>query len=941
MTALELKRLKGRYTRRMPWSTEALERRVLLCGNIDGTAWAQSAGDVGDPDAGAAAVALPAAEVQAVAPVLDLVESEPNNTAASATPLAAIAEPVTVAAAVGATGDVDFYAFTLGQRSGVFFDLDSRDVGLSASLNGVLTLYNGAGTTNLGSNDNGYDFDTFALSDTSATSPSQDASLYRDLGPGAYVVRVSGVSGTAGAYRLKVRADPLYGSTVPLFESLPGAADTLYLDFDGHDSSTDFWATGHDVNPSLPGVQPFGAYSIPAFDFNGNATEFTPAERLAIENVWRVVAEDFSPFNINVTTRYDGPIADGVVFRLVIGNATGAEIGLRSSNVLGIAGPLDSYAAGGDGDSVAFTFATSFNNVFNFAGMTGVSGEVGAKAVEVGNTASHEFGHALGLRHFGATSPQPNGIMNQPNFGLNRERWAAGRTEPPVVQQDDVAIIGGPTNTFGLRDDDHGDTPAAATGMAASAGGAGYAANGVIGRLDDRDVFRFTAPAAGATTVRVGMAFEHVANLDAELRVYDAAGALVGSHDPANSIFASVHLRLEPGSAYYAEVRSDGQAGELGQYELTVTNTGAISGTVFDDPDGDGTRGAGEPALAGVRVYVDADNDGVRDSTETTVTTDADGRYEFLGLPPGDYSVRQVLAPVLEQTAPASDGPHSVSLTAAAPDAPGRDFASRATPPPPSAVVGRYVFYNNSAFDGGDPAASAMDDAAIEPGKAALVPGGAASFANVTSYSKGINGIMIDVQRLPALTQLSASDFLFAVADPTVPTGWTTTPAPSAITVRRGAVVNDTDRVTLIWADGAIKNTWLRVTALANAATGLAVPDVFFFGNLIGDTGDSSGPAQVTARDLVLVRRNLGNPAAEAVNRYDFNRDGRISALDYVTCRYNIYRSLMLVVAPAAASATTSGTTQLRGAVPYRPPTRQMGDTAGGLLDEQAAVLPA
>ena len=47
------------------------------------------------------------------------------------------------------------------------------------------------------------------------------------------------------------------------------------------------------------------------------------------------------------------------------------------------------------------------------------------------------------MRYGGAT-PQFQGIMQAGDFGLNRERWAAGDTksdEPPVVFQDDVTVI--------------------------------------------------------------------------------------------------------------------------------------------------------------------------------------------------------------------------------------------------------------------------------------------------------------------------------------------------------------------------------------------------------------------------------------------------------------------------------------------------------------------
>ena len=62
-----------------------------------------------------------------------------------------------------------------------------------------------------------------------------------------------------------------------------------------------------------------------------------------------------------------------------------------------------------------------------------------------------------------------------------------------------------------------------------------------------------------------------------------------------------------------------------------------------------------------------------------------------------------------------------------------------------SAVIGRYVFYNDSVFDGHDAAANALDDNAIAADKQALLPGQNAAFANYTNYDHGINGIMVDI----------------------------------------------------------------------------------------------------------------------------------------------------------------------------------------------------
>src|SRR5439155_6060160 len=60
---------------------------------------------------------------------------------------------------------------------------------------------------------------------------------------------------------------------------------------------------------------------------------------------------------------------------------------------------------------------------------------------------------------------------------------------------------------------------------------------------------------------------------------------------------------------------------------------------------------------------------------------------------------------------------------------------------PPATIVGRHVFYSQSAFDGSDPNPTAEDAGAMAPDKEALLPGQAPSFANVTSYTRGINGV--------------------------------------------------------------------------------------------------------------------------------------------------------------------------------------------------------
>ena len=209
---------------------------------------------------------------------------------------------------------------------------------------------------------------------------------------------------------------------------------------------------------------------------------------------------------------------------------------------------------------------------------------------------------------------------------------------------------------------------------------------------------------------------------------------------------------------------------------------------------------------------------------------------------------------------------------------------------PPARVVGRHVFYNHSAFDGGDAAANAADDGAVASDKQPLLAGQPATFASVTSYGKGINGVMVDVASLPHGETLTADDFDFGAAG-----------NPVSIEVRRGAGVDGSDRITLTWRDynpqdasplpQAVANGWLTVTVKANRHTGLAAPDVFSFGNLVGDTGDSATTFRVNALDLGGVKRAL-NASSTGTGRFDFNRDGRVNALDLGMVKANLNRTL-------------------------------------------------
>ncbi|HEX8524490.1 MAG TPA: DUF6531 domain-containing protein, partial [Tepidisphaeraceae bacterium] len=205
-----------------------------------------------------------------------------------------------------------------------------------------------------------------------------------------------------------------------------------------------------------------------------------------------------------------------------------------------------------------------------------------------------------------------------------------------------------------------------------------------------------------------------------------------------------------------------------------------------------------------------------------------------------------------------------------------------------SSIVGRNLFYNNSAWDGNTPAASAKDDSAIATDKTALLGNQTASFANYSSYSRGINGVMVDIQDLPTSAKLTKDDFEFYLGNSADDTFWTSAPDPVSISVRRGAGKKGSDRVTIIWKDAAILKQWLQVVVRPTDQTGLSEPDIFYFGSAPGETGNDAS-TRVNSTDEILIRWNpktLLNPAA-ITDHYDINRDKKVDGTDQVLARNN------------------------------------------------------
>jgi len=235
----------------------------------------------------------------------------------------------------------------------------------------------------------------------------------------------------------------------------------------------------------------------------------------------------------------------------------------------------------------------------------------------------------------------------------------------------------------------------------------------------------------------------------------------------------------------------------------------------------------------------------------------------------------------------ADDGVYTVTLTVSDDDGGFAQSTTEVTVAPVTEMVGQYVFYNNSAFDGNTPGADMLDDGAIAPDKVALRPGGIASFANYTSFHRGINGIMVDIDDLPVAIDL-ATAFDFRMGNSNNLAEWSDAPEPVSMDVRWGEGENHSDRVTIIFSDNAIENRWLEVTVLGGP-TALAEDYVFYFGNAVAEAGNSNTDAEVDTIDLLLARNNLRNVLNPAPIDfpYDFNRDQRVNATDVLLARNN------------------------------------------------------
>lgn len=339
---------------------------------------------------------------------------------------------------------------------------------------------------------------------------------------------------------------PSYQNGIVPLQSLPGALAVIYLDFDGETGPFEGWG-----------------------NFNAAASGASTAQ---VKEIWQRVAEDFLPFNINVTTD-----------RRVFDNAP------TSSKQQNIITPTTTAAPGAGGVSYVSSFDSGRVNWTFWS-----SGNSSKDACEI---ISHECGHALGLDHDGRTSPAEeyygghgSGVTGwAPIMGVGYYRdlsqWSKGEYLSANNQEDDLTIIAFNNNNVGFRTDDFGATFAAA-GYLEVLPNNSVSNEGIIATANDVDAFRFTT-AGGAVTFEVDQA-SRGANMDILAEIYTSADVLVASNNPDNALDASVSATLAAGD-YTLRVSGVGKGDPLGtgytDYASlgTYLITGTAVGTVTPD----------------------------------------------------------------------------------------------------------------------------------------------------------------------------------------------------------------------------------------------------------------------------------------------------------------------------------------------------------------------
>ncbi|MGR8931047.1 MAG: PKD domain-containing protein [Gammaproteobacteria bacterium] len=342
--------------------------------------------------------------------------------------------------------------------------------------------------------------------------------------------------------------------------SKAGASKTIYLNFVGYSVTGTVWSKS--TLDALP------------YDLNGRPDVFDDNERRNIISIWSRVAEDYAPFDIDVTT--EAPLADALFRNSASDDSYGTQVVITPSN-------LFNCKCGG---SAYVGVVNSLNNRY-FQPAWIFQHSLANNEKFIAEAVSHEAGHTLGLLHDGTKTKAyytGHGTGNTswaPIMGVGYfktvTQWSNGDYPDANNLQDDLAVI--LSKGISARDDDFANSFGQASSLTIS--NTGTTANvktvGVIERSDDVDTFILNTLGG-----RVRLKARPVAvggNLDIKLALFDVNKQAVANASPNDSLSATIDTSL-PGGTYFLTVAGVGRSqsdsgfgysnyGSLGQYEIT------------------------------------------------------------------------------------------------------------------------------------------------------------------------------------------------------------------------------------------------------------------------------------------------------------------------------------------------------------------------------------
>ncbi len=263
---------------------------------------------------------------------------------------------------------------------------------------------------------------------------------------------------------------------VPVYNSNPGAFAQLYLDFDGHAQGSNWCGTMSPINTTV-------------FSTDGDFNNFSASELTVIDQLWKRVAEDYVPFNINVTTVLPSDFNNKHAMRVAIGDQSGGGIGWGS---IGGVACLGSF------------YNSSPNTVYI------VPDGLSNNAKYMAMASSHEGGHSFGLPHQDSPSGGCGGyhsgatyngeskgpIMGAP-YNATRDLWWLGFEGCGTTN--DMNTLSNANNGFGYVADDISNSSTLARRLRNNSGVLAGSLTGVIHQTTDVDWFAFTSPEGNAT----------------------------------------------------------------------------------------------------------------------------------------------------------------------------------------------------------------------------------------------------------------------------------------------------------------------------------------------------------------------------------------------------------------------------------------------------------